>query len=93
MQEMSIFMVTFHRYDPRSGEGRKMTTHFAATNFMDAARIADLMCLAMGDADPSCVFKTASVTNDGLRGTITASGWMTDDELCAKIAAEKAGKK
>lgn len=92
MQESSTFRVTFHRHDPRVGDGRIMVEHMVASDFADAVRCATMMRRAMQDADPSRTYKVASVSNEGLVGKITASGWMTEEEFSAHVA-EKAGKK
>lgn len=89
MQTTSTFRLTFHRHDSQRGEGRIMIEHISATDFDDAIRCAGLMRRAMKDADPDRTYRIASVSNDGLTGTVTASGWMTQEEFTASIEVKK----
>lgn len=92
MQQFS-FRLTFHRHDPRAGEGRIMTEHLFALDFTDAVRCARLMCGAMQSADPDRKYQIASVANDGVTGKVTVSGWMTEDEFSLHVAAQNRAAK
>ncbi len=93
MQPTSSFRLAFHRHDPKCGDTRIMIEHITAIDFDDAMRSARFMINAMRVTDTERTYRIVSISNEGLRGIITASGWMTEDELCAKIAQEKAEKK
>lgn len=85
----SSFTITIRRY--KNGENRYMDEQARVPKIEDAFHEARIMVRMSGYTDPDAIFRIHSVKEDGpAPGPRCTIGWMTDDELAAKIAKEKA---